>query len=172
MSQDTTWKSSRDSFKMFVVLLTLVLMALSSSQNHDKGIKQYWYLSLDIHEKVNRGGREWRRNTFESGEQRNRLTAFLWVVQKFMCSVYSMVILLNIQSEIHKILDQRKTMFHFMFRKALHAVKTSGKYSQIFENTIMSDWLLGSVSLSEEYTTDTWYRQIQQDQFRNRELWN
>lgn len=57
MSQDTTWKSSRDSFKMFVVLLTLVLMALSSSQNHDKGIKQYWYLSLDIHEKVNRGGR-------------------------------------------------------------------------------------------------------------------
>lgn len=59
--------------------------------------------------------------------------------KRVMCSVYNVVILFNILFEIHKMLEQRKAMSHFMFRKALHAVKTHRKYSQIFENTIMSE---------------------------------
>lgn len=46
-------------------------------------------------------------------------------------------ILCNIQLEIHKVLEQRKMMSHFMFRKALHDVITHGKYGQMFENTIL-----------------------------------
>ena len=54
MSQHTVGRKSRDSSKMFTVLLTAVLLGLSSAQIPDEGTKDYWVGSGDIQEKERR----------------------------------------------------------------------------------------------------------------------
>lgn len=85
----------------------MALLALSSAQSTDEGTKEYRVGCETFKEK-----REGRR-----AKQNHRISGIKVAI--VISLAFNMVFLLNFLSEVHKILEERKMMAHFVFMKLL-----------------------------------------------------